>query len=90
MEYLRDVPLADDVDFDRLAHLTSRFSYLDLALICEKTKREYLKRKSKDKSAVISMRDIENIIELHIPSISEDEILECIEFMMKMRGEGFQ
>ncbi len=69
--HTRDLPLADDVDFDKLAELTERFSGADIANVVVETKRLVAEKAKKELKIIpMSMADFKKVIKKTKPSTS--------------------
>ena len=89
IRHLSKVKLSSDVNFEALAEMTERCSSLDIIRICEKAKIRLAELEARGRSATLTMEDLKEIITNHKRLITKEEIVECIEFMIKIRGEGF-
>ncbi len=75
-------PLADDVDFDKLAEMTERYSGADLANLCQEVSRKVaIESLEKGAEKKITMNDFLEIIKKYRPSIS----LQMLEEFEKFR-----
>ncbi|ARM75107.1 AAA family ATPase [Acidianus manzaensis] len=75
-------PLAEDVDFDKIADMTERYSGADLANICQEVARKAaIEAMSSGKDIKITMQDFIDIIKKYKPSIT----LQMLEDFEKFR-----
>jgi transitional endoplasmic reticulum ATPase len=66
-----DMPLAEDVDLDKLAELTERYSGADLANICQEVARKVAARAIEEgRERKITMSDFMDVIKRYKPSIT--------------------
>ena len=69
--HCKDMPLADDVDFDKLAEMTERFTGADIANVVQEVARiaavDALEKKIERK---ITMQDFVNVIKRYKPSVT--------------------
>ncbi len=73
--YLKGKPLASDVDLDRLAARTERFTGADIRAVCEEAARQALSRSSRT-GRLITMADLETAIAGAKPSVTLDMLRE--------------
>jgi len=89
--YCKDMPLADDVDFDKLAEMTERFSGADIANVVQEVARiaaiDALEKKIERK---ITMQDFVSVIKRYKPSVTLQMLDEYEKFRLdyerKFRG----
>lgn len=73
--YLKGKPLAPDVDLDRLAARTERFTGADIRSVCEEAARQALSRGGRT-GRLITMADLESAIEGTKPSVTLEMLRE--------------
>ncbi len=87
--HLKNVELADDVDFDYLAKITENYTGAEIAYICDTTKRnKAIEAVNKGKYEKICMNDLLNTIELTNPDLSTEDIEEFNETFEKYSRTG--
>ena len=73
--HTRKLPLADDVDLEKLAEKTERFSGADIAHVCAEAKRNAASRAlEKGKLVPITMKDFLDVIKHMKPSVSLSQL----------------
>jgi len=82
-KHLEGLPLAEDVDFKKLAELTRGYSGADIVAICKEAKMAVIRRKIKGEDVKVTMKDIAEIVSRIKPSITEDTLMESLEFIRK-------
>ncbi|WP_219853494.1 AAA family ATPase [Candidatus Hakubella thermalkaliphila] len=70
--YLKNRPLAEDVDLDRLAAQTERFTGADIRAVCDEAARKVLGQGAVSSTTAITMADLLRVIEGTKPSVSFD------------------
>ena len=88
-------PLASDVDFDRLAEMTERFTGADLANVCQEVaRRAAVESIETGQERQITMKDFEEVIKRYKPSVSLQMLEEYEKFRLdyerKFRGPEIQ
>ena len=72
---LKNLPLAEDLDFDYLAKITDGFNGADIKEVCEKLKMSAIKDSlTKGKEQTIGMDDVKKIEHNIKSSVSQDDI----------------
>lgn len=78
---LRDVPLANDIDWNKLAARTERFSGADLMCLCERAKQiPFREAVLGGVERPLSLADFEQSLKTVRPSIAEDRIRQYLEY----------
>jgi len=84
--HTKNIPLAPDVDLEKLAKMTKRFSGADIATVCRETAliaaRESVMKK---RQVLVKMEDFTNVIENSKPSITFDMLREYEKFKEKFK-----
>ncbi len=81
--YLTKLPIGNDIDFDKLAELTERYSGADIKNVCDEAAREVAEEATAmNKVLEITMKDMINVIKATKPSTSLSMIEEYNTFKM--------
>ncbi len=79
----KDLPIAKDVDFSKLAELTERFSGADIANVVDEAKRKVAERAKKEmKILPITMKDFMEVIKKTKPSTTLSDLEEYEKFKL--------
>ncbi|BFH73617.1 AAA family ATPase [Sulfurisphaera javensis] len=89
--HCKNMPLADDVDFDKLAEMTERFTGADIANVCQEVARlAAVESLEKGIERKITMQDFTTIIKRYKPSVTLQMLDEYEKFRLdyerKFRG----
>ncbi|GEM_PF-5459109 len=86
---LSGAQLGDDVDFDRLAELTEGYSSQDIVMICDEARARLAELEREGRAAVLTMSDLEEVVRSHRPLASREDVIKCVEFMIRVRSRRF-
>jgi len=81
--YLSKLPIGNDIDYDKLAELTERYSGADIKNVCDEVAREVAEEAtSMNKVLEITMNDLINVIKMTKPSTSLSQLEEYTTFKL--------
>lgn len=81
--YLKNRPVDFGIDFDKLAHLTENYVSADIELLVNESSRKALKEKTR-----ITMKILENIIQITKPTVSLKELRKYQTLKSEMESEN--
>lgn len=84
VKFLKNVPLADDVDIDALVKCTQNYSGADIEEVCDRAKEDPLLKSIKtDKIVALTTRDFENALHAVPPSVDAQSLKEFEAFCQR-------
>jgi transitional endoplasmic reticulum ATPase len=82
--FLKDTPLDEKIDYDKLSDLTKDFTGADISGICDVAKREALENEvGTGEGAKVDMKLLEKVISTKKPSVSKQELKRYTDFIGK-------
>ncbi|MGB9732555.1 MAG: AAA family ATPase [Candidatus Micrarchaeales archaeon] len=81
--YLSKLPIGNDIDYEKLAEITERYSGADIKNVCDEAAREVAEEATTmNKVLEITMSDLINVIKMTKPSTSLSKLEEYMTFKM--------
>ncbi len=77
--HTRDMPLADDVDLDKLAELTHGFTGADLEALCKSAGLKALRRAIRKIGAKLAEKGEKKDVAVKVSELSDEELMEVLE-----------
>jgi SpoVK/Ycf46/Vps4 family AAA+-type ATPase len=81
--YMKDAPISDDINYQKLAESSEGYTGADIADICRRAKLDALERSLDDGEEKVSMDDITRQLKSAKPSAPSQEISAYLSFLMR-------